>query len=95
MWELIFVDLPKVSLSRIRKNVALDILKVSHVYNEIHKIDFIKHDILQSTPTFSVKYNALSNAWRNTLISLTNGTRGERQTPDHCEPCHLPFEGLS
>lgn len=59
------------------------------------KIDFIKHDILQSTPTFSVKYNALSNAWRNTLISLTNGTRGERQTPDHCEPCHLPFEGLS
>lgn len=59
------------------------------------KIDFIKHDILQSTSTFSVKYNALSNAWRNTLISLTNGTRGERQTPDHCEPCHLPFEGLS
>lgn len=59
------------------------------------KIDFIKHDILQSTSTFSVKYNALSNAWRNTLISLTNGTRGERQTPDHCEPCHFPFEGLS
>lgn len=37
LWELIFVDLPKVSLSRILKNVALDILKVNHVYNEIHK----------------------------------------------------------
>lgn len=41
------------------------------------KIDFIKHDILQSTSTFSVKYNALSNAWRNTLISLTNGNEAK------------------
>lgn len=39
------------------------------------KIDFIKHDILQSTSTFSVK--CMSNAWRNTLISLTNGNEAK------------------